>query len=150
MELDLETDLESAIYYLTDPVKRPSWDKTILEMEVIKTESDTDCRMIIKMPFPFKNREIIERQFYYHKTNELTLIFFSHDEDKETNVVRGCTHIGYTKLVQTENITHCTVISQVNLKLFISQQKLISVAGSEMKTWARKLQRIIAADKKVK
>jgi len=62
-------------------------------------------------------------------------------------VVRGCTHIGYTKIVQVEDKVHCTVISQVNLKLFISQQKLISVAAGEMKSWARKLMRIIKETK---
>lgn len=143
MELELETNLETALKYMTDPAVRPTWDKTILEMELIKTETDTDCRMIVKMPFPLKNREIIERQFYFYNPNQVILIFFSREEDSETNVVRGCTHIGYTKIVQVEDKVHCTVISQVNLKLFISQQKLISVAAGEMKSWARKLQRII-------
>ena len=143
MELELETNLETALKYMTDPAVRPTWDKTILEMELIKTDTDTDCRMIVKMPFPFKNREIIERQFYFYNPNQVILIFFSREEDSETNVVRGCTHIGYTKIVQVEDKVYCTVISQVNLKLFISQQKLISVAAGEMKSWARKLQRII-------
>lgn len=143
MEVELETNIETALKYMTDPALRPSWDKTILEMDLIKTETDTDCRMIVKMPFPLKNREIIERQFYFYNPNEVILIFFSREEDSETNVVRGCTHIGYTKIVQVEGRVHCTVISQVNLKLFISQQKLISVAAGEMKSWARKLQRVI-------
>jgi hypothetical protein len=147
MELELETNLETALKYITDPVLRPTWDKTILEMDLIKTdtetETETNCRMIVKMPFPLKNREIIERQFYFYNPNEVILIFFSREEDSETNVVRGCTHIGYTKIVQVEDTVRCTVISQVNLKLFISQQKLISVAAGEMKSWARKLQRVI-------
>lgn len=139
-EYDLGTEykMEDVVSVLINVEDRANWDKAVEEYYVDKRYDDCLLlkRYVIIFPMPLmQNREFVEKQFAFRSDGNFYVYSSSVDDSLEPlkpTLLRAKTYICGSRIVQEGDSIKVTMISQMDMKLFIPTFLLGGKMADEM------------------